>query len=319
MVQLSIGDEFTLPNVTAFDEEDGNITHLLEVNKTSIDDYHDNTLNKYIFYNKGIHEIIYTVSDSSNNTTTLILTIKVKDEETFIFEGYYEPLNGLSGEALNTALYNLLNDTGQYATTTYGEARDYLSLSDAWTGYNDSYLNLIYSDTVRGTSSQGFPFVSYANPSWDSGSTWNREHVWAKSLFGSGGYDPNNSTRGIDADLHNLRAADTRVNSSRGNNKFIDQIYIGSGFGNYNGMFYPGDNHRGDVARILLYMDIRWGSLTDLSKIADFNTLLAWHEVDPVDDFEIHRNNVIYAHQNNRNPFIDHPELIYLIYSDLIN
>ena len=57
-------------------------------------------------------------------------------------------------------------------------------------------------------------------------------------------------------------------------------------------------------------MDIRWGSLTNLSNIGDLATLLQWHELDPVDDFEINRNNLIYGFQNNRNPFIDHPELV---------
>ncbi len=138
--------------------------------------------------------------------------------------------------------------------------------------------------------------------------------MWAKSLLGEGGYDPGNSTKGIDADLHNLRAADTTVNSTRGNNKFINQVYNANGFGNYSSHWYPGDHHRGDVARILFYMDIRWGDLTDLTKIGYLSTLIQWHISDPVDDFEIHRNNVIFGYQHNRNPFIDHPELVHAIY-----
>ena len=76
-----------------------------------------------------------------------------------------------------------------------------------------------------------------------------------------------------------------------------------------------GDNHRGDVARILFYMDIRWGEDTDLSKIAYLYILLECHELDLVDEFEINRNNVIFSYQNNRNPFIDYPELAGIIYS----
>lgn len=175
-------------------------------------------------------------------------------------------------------------------------------------------MNLIYTDTLKGSVNSGYPDEGPALPVWDSGATWNREHVWAKSLLGDSGYDAGNSTRGIAADFHNLRAADTNVNSTRNNNKFINAISKPS-FGNYGGEWYPGDNHRGDVARILFYMDIRWGLETDLSKIGYLDILLQWHELDPVDDFEINRNNVLYSHQNNRNPFIDYPELAEIIYN----
>ncbi|PKK86896.1 MAG: hypothetical protein CVV63_03100, partial [Tenericutes bacterium HGW-Tenericutes-8] len=82
---------------------------------------------------------------------------------------------------------------------------------------------------------------------------------------------------------------------------------------------------RGDIARILFYMDIRYdnlklvylsGSQTPAKyQMGDLATLLAWHVMDPVDDFEMNRNNVIYGYQNNRNPFIDHPELVSYIYN----
>ncbi|MBG0762425.1 endonuclease [Acholeplasma laidlawii] len=251
----------------------------------------------------------FTAADESGNIATKVITIIVSDGVDG-YTGYYESINGLSGQALEDELYTVLNNTGQYTTTTYGAARYHLEQTDAWIGRNTDYLYLIYTDTLKGSVSSGYPDEGYALATWDYGATWNREHVWAKSLFGTGSYDPGNSTRGIDADLHNLRAADTTVNSTRSNNLFINQVYNAGGFGNYNSKWYPGDHHRGDVARILFYMDIRWGSLTNLSKIGDLATLLQWHELDPVDDFEINRNNLIYGFQNNRNPFIDHPELV---------
>lgn len=252
--------------------------------------------------------------DAANNTATLTLTIEVVGTQTYT--GYYASINNKTGAELVNALYTLLNNMGgKPETTTYGEARDILCESDVWTGFNTNYIYLIYSDTLRGSVNDGYPVEGYALPIWEgTTSTWNREHVWAKSLLGDGNYDPNNSTRGIDADLHNLRAADTTVNSTRSNNKFINTITQAGGFGNYGGMWYPGDNHRGDVARIIFYMDIRWGNLTKIASIGDLQTFKQWHEADPVDDFEIHRNQVIYEKQGNRNPFIDHPELIDLIF-----
>ncbi len=307
-ITYHIGDEAPnfLEGISAKNNHGVDYTDSLEANTSSIN------LTK-----TGVYVVsIYLSFDTSINTS---YTITVKYPPTN-FTGYYESLDGLTGQALVDALVILLNDTGPYETTTYGEARYILKESDVWVGYNTDYINVIYTDTLRGSSSSGFPFDGYALPIWDvnndgTNSTWNREHVWAKSLFGTGDYNPGVSTRGIASDMHNLRAADTNVNSTRGNNKFINQVSVSGGFGNYNQMWYPGDTHRGDVARILFYMDIRWGNDTILSKIGDLDTLIAWHEIDPVDEFEIHRNEVIYTYQNNRNPFIDHPELVDLIYN----
>lgn len=322
MVQLSVGEEYTLPTATAIDNVDGNITNLIQIDNSQIISFFNLNINKYVFTVAEEYEIVYSVTDSSGNTAELILQIKVivePDDETPNtpeYSGYYESIDGLTGIALQDALYTLLNNMGgKPATTTYGEARYLLEETDKWIEYNEDYLYLIYTDTLKGSSSQGYPDHGPALAQWDSGATWNREHVWAKSLFGTGGYDPGEGTRGIDADLHNLRAADTTVNSTRGNNKFIAQVYNVNGFGNYNSQWYPGDHHRGDVARILFYMDIRWGLLTDLLNIGDLATLIQWHKLDPVDEFEIRRNNLIHGYQGNRNPFIDHPELVDAIYN----
>jgi hypothetical protein len=90
------------------------------------------------------------------------------------------------------------------------------------------------------------------------------------------------------------------------------------------------DNVKGDIARILFYMDIRYNGSNnepDLNlteeldtypnpQIGVLSTLLEWHINDPVDDFETNRNEVIYQWQNNRNPFIDHPEYVNLIWGE---
>lgn len=312
MIQLTVGDTFEIPSATAFDVEDGDLTESIE--------FDDGGLNLSL---EGTYVLTWVVYDNDGNEGIKALTIIVKTETGggTEFTGYYASLSGLSGRALVDELYRILNDTGQYPTTTYGEARYYLQETDRWVTYNSDYLYLIYTDTLRKPKGSEFQFDGYALPIWDANndgakSTWNREHVWAKSLFGEGNYDPSNSTRGIDADLHNLRAADTNVNSTRGNNLFINQVYVAEGFGKYGSKWYPGDHHRGDVARIIFYMDIRWGELTNISKIGDLQTFIEWHKADPVDEFEIYRNNKIYKYQHNRNPFIDHPELVDMIYGN---
>ena len=299
-VYVSVGESWSLPSVSATDDVDGDITEFVTLDD---DNYDLNTT--------GTYTLTWSVSDTAGNAATLSLTLYVYDNnggnnDTFYSEdAYYSSLNGLSGSSLEDALYTLINNTGTYTTTTYGEARDYLAISDVLTTDNTK-LDMIYSTTL----SSG----SYALASWDSGATWNREHVWAKSLLGNG-YDVDNGDRGIAADLHNLRAADTGINSSRGNKLFSASTTLIGAYGDDgSGRWYPGDSYIGDVARIIFYMDIRWGSETSISSIGTLATFISWASTDVVDTFEENRNDVIYSYQGNRNPFIDHPELVDLIY-----
>lgn len=132
----------------------------------------------------------------------------------------------------------------------------------------------------------------------------NREHTWPSSLLGS-----------TKDDLHNLRAANVSVNSSRSNYPFRENTRPYTGSEPYqliNGAWYPGDEHIGDVARIVLYISIRYN--LPLSRVGNLNTFLKWHQLDPVNEFEQTRNDRIYNIQSNRNPFIDHPELVELYF-----
>lgn len=147
-----------------------------------------------------------------------------------------------------------------------------------------------------------------------SRSGWNREHVWAKS-HGDFGKTPGPGTDG-----HHLRASNDRENSTRGNLDFANV----SGPRTKTSKFYePPLSAKGDVARSIFYMAVRWGFTVNntggAGKIAyhgKLDDLLEWNELDPVDPYEIRRNNVIYGYQNNRNPFIDHPELVKYIFGD---
>lgn len=123
---------------------------------------------------------------------------------------------------------------------------------------------------------------------------WNREHVYPQSLI---------STTAT-GDLHHLRACDGNVNNSRGNLPFA----TGSGsFGSVSGGWYPGDDWKGDVARMIMYIHLRYDEpWTDVGSLSLF---LQWNVDDPVSDFEKYRNNLIQGAQGNRNPFIDQPYL----------
>ena len=145
---------------------------------------------------------------------------------------------------------------------------------------------------------------------WDSGITWNREHVWPQSLMGISNISNSDINQG--SDLHNLKPADPAENSSR-SNKFFDNATTTISY-------EPRDEVKGDVARILFYMTVRYDFLELVTvtggaepltyQMANLATLLQWHEDDPVDSFEMNRNEVIYSYQHNRNPFIDHTEFV---------
>ena len=121
----------------------------------------------------------------------------------------------------------------------------------------------------------------------------------------------------VASDLHNLKPANPAINTSR-SNKWYGPV-------NSTESYYPSRTAiHGDIARILFYMDIRYDglSLVNLTgnqkpntyQMGDLATLLLWHIQDPVDDFERNRNEVLFGYQGNRNPFIDYPELVSIIY-----
>jgi endonuclease I len=166
-------------------------------------------------------------------------------------------------------------------------------------------------------------------PKSSFGTSWNREHLWPQSLGAD--VSPKKS------DLHHLFAEDVSLNSSRGNSVFdnVYPNYTGSGYGNYwtSSKFEPRDSQKGDVARALFYMDVRYdgtGGESDLilldtvspsyGQMGVLSTLLQWHNQDPPDNAERARNDKIYQlYQHNRNPFIDRPEFANLIWAPVSN
>ncbi len=139
----------------------------------------------------------------------------------------------------------------------------------------------------------------------------NCEHTWPRSKFNS-----SQSFSVQEADLHHLYPSDSRANSMRGNHHFTDFRYDSpipdcatSSFGHNDrgqSSFEPPDNHKGNVARALFYFSIRY----DIAIPADEEAhLRRWNVLDPVDQMELRRNNLVQQAQGNRNPFIDNPSL----------
>jgi endonuclease I/chitodextrinase len=176
---------------------------------------------------------------------------------------------------------------------------------------NSSEVLLMYGFSASGTTARS----RNKNENGGGQGEWNREHTYPKSLG-----NPNLGSSGPGSDSHHLRPSDEGYNSQRGNLKFAD----GSGdSGNSSGGWYPGDEWKGDIARMMMYMYIRYGDrckpnvvgIGSSSATPDdmIDLFLKWNVEDPVSDFERQRNTYhdsqqTYA-QGNRNPFIDNAYL----------
>ena len=215
-----------------------------------------------------------------------------KPNDTSILSGYYANAKSLEGAVLEKALRNIISNTKH--TTTYDELKNYLCYADA-DPENSGNMILFYT--------------RLSIPATYNSNLWNREHVWPKSRGNYFG----NSLAG--ADIHHIRPTIISVNSTRGNLKLGDISgsktevkYNGQGTGCYigGGYFEPSDEIKGDVARIIFYVSLRYGYSITSSGVAELDDLLLWNSMDPVSIEEKNRNEYAYSIQGNRNPFIDH-------------
>ena len=219
----------------------------------------------------------------------------------------YDNLSTLSKSSLLNSLRTLMKST-HTKNTSYNNCRDYATKTDC--EQNNGKIVMLYS-SYTATSSQ-----------YQSGQGWNREHVWPQSLGGFG-------TSGAGADMHHIRPAEAVINSTRNNRKDGNVTNGKNAVGNLSGLsggtyggndlYEPLDEVKGDVARICLYIYVRYGGdISECSSITNVfqsvEVLLEWCELDPVDTWEMGRNEVVYAIQGNRNVFIDYPEYAWLIF-----
>ncbi|MDX1278335.1 endonuclease [Oceanihabitans sediminis] len=204
-------------------------------------------------------------------------------------------------------------------TSSYTDTWDVLKQSDIEIINSDNiYLVYGYNDRDTDVSNDKLRDKSLSCHSNSCYGLWNREHVFPKSLANPR-LDTSYPSAGTDA--HNLRPADSQMNSSRSNRVFA----LGSENSNITpqGHFFPGEEWKGDIARIIMYMYLRYPPQCKPNDVAystnNYHTdmpdiFLEWNVEDPVSEFETHRNNTIASYQGNRNPFIDNPYLATLIW-----
>jgi endonuclease I len=226
-------------------------------------------------------------------------------------DDYYADALGKTGPQLKAALHTIISTMDKI---NYDQVWDGIKATDEDPNNPNNVIEIYSGKSVPKDTNGGDP------------DDWNREHVWAKSHGDFG------TATGPGTDLHHLRAEDVTVNSTRGNKDFdnggsaVDQC---SGCLTDSDSFQPRDAVKGDVARMILYMAVRYDGddgFADLEPnestsnssnpaIGKLSVLLAWNDQDPPDAGEMRRNEIIYSQfQHNRNPFIDHPEWADSIY-----
>ena len=175
----------------------------------------------------------------------------------------------------------------------YYQRHDYLYDADASLTDPD-YVVLMYTGELR-------PDDEYQEGDLDAGETFNTEHIFPQSLL---------DIEEAKNDMHLMRVADVDINEARLNYPFT----TGSGEAKLvNGnAWYPGDEWKGDVARMVMYVHLKYGE--PFSDVGNLEMFLRWNAEDPVSAFEIQRQEVIESAQGNRNPFIDNPYLATLLW-----
>ena len=242
---------------------------------------------------------------------------------------YYNSFNWTqTGTNLKNALATKIIAT-HTRLLSYSDTRDGLTIIDIDpTDATHTNLLLLYgysadscpTNTLNDKDHRTRDYTMFDNGSAQS-CLWNREHTFPKALG-----NPDLGTTGPGADLHHLRASDKKRNADRNN----DMFFSGSGNSYESGTnWYPGDEWKGDVARMMMYMYLRYGNQCLPTAVgvgnivaSDSNMIdlfLQWNAEDPVSQFEDNRNTYLgnasntYG-QGNRNPFIDNPYLATVIW-----
>ncbi|MDD5719484.1 MAG: endonuclease [Candidatus Krumholzibacteria bacterium] len=252
--------------------------------------------------------------------------------------GYYATVDTSNPDALRTTLNAVIRGHVKIPYTS--------SATDTW-----DVLELADQDPLDANRILDV-YRNLSHPKYSGGNDYyNREHTWPNSY----GFPNNTSSNLPYTDCHHLFLCDIAYNNYRGNRIFADcesgctgyptAVHDGISGVNYTrdatpvGIWETWHDRRGDVARAILYLDVRYeglGSEPDLIATDDvalivasatgsnepiaymglLTTLRLWHAEDPPDAKERHRNDVVYIYQQNRNPFIDYPEWAEMLFGD---
>jgi endonuclease I len=268
---------------------------------------------------------------------TLLVSIQLTAQ---IPAGYYNTATG-SGYTLKTQLHNIIDDHNDQGYSALWDLYTTSAFRDNWYENNGSLLD-IYSEKPTGADSYEYTSTSdQCGNVGPEGTCYNREHLYPQGFF--------NEASPMKNDAHFVVPSDGKVNGQRNNypfgkvatatwtstngSKLGQNLNSGYSAGYTGIVFEPIDEFKGDVARALFYVATRYEDVITSWESFDMvngttnqvftntfkNILLTWNTLDPVSPYEIAKNNEIYYnHQNNRNPFIDHPEWVTSIWGTVV-
>ena len=201
---------------------------------------------------------------------------------------YYSTTRNKSQEQLKTALSQKIDQN--YNSLGYTIARDNMYATIDNSG---GQVECVYTGRT----------ATFSTRSGANSNSFNCEHT-----FPQGFYNKNEPMR---SDIHHLFPTDVSANSRRSNDPFgvvTNANWTQGGSKSGNGKFEPRDVHKGDAARAMMYFVLQYRDYNNHFKGQE-NILRTWHHTDTVSTKEIQRNKDIYNLQNNRNPFVDYPQL----------
>lgn len=216
-------------------------------------------------------------------------------EDFYTGEYTFDSLSSLSGGS---------SQSNASSSQLYKELQELLTSTHTFYTYYDGNKNVRnfykYTDCVSNDTSKVALLYrgGLETSNWNSGNIWNQEHVWPQSKL--------SSSEQI-GDIMHLRPANPSENSSRGN----------TAYGEGSGYYDPGISVRGDCARMVLYMYVRWGKTNTWGSggvMQSADVLLDWMAEDPVDTWEMGRNDSVQSITGTRNVFVDYPELAWLLF-----
>ncbi len=250
------------------------------------------------------YSVVFYASDvDGTNSRTLGVTVPIEDPWADYYASCYSNGVLLTGTALKNALHNIID---AHTNFSYDALWNILQVIDECPTNNTMVQCLYLQHGLLKTNYGGLP------------GQWNREHVWANS------HGINDTLPGY-TDLHHMHPTEVVVNSTRGNLDFDTVDGLSNSYSYSSTAFEPPDAGKGDVARAMFYMAVRYSGEGDGTFTSDLeltnsiptdgvwfgklSTLMDWNELDPTNNYEIRRNNLVYTnYQGNRNPFVDHPE-----------
>ena len=286
-----------------------------------------------------------TLGKNTGKRHQVCATLSKQAKNYYTGQNTWDGFSMLAGVSAPTDSYAAMQGNPMYDAIRKLMTDTHTNRNVVYSGTGNNALATYWKSTDSAAGSKSYLFFYGDIDSDNSGYTMNREHIWCKA-------NASFKEKGGGADLHHLRPSISSVNAAKGSLAFgnVRGKYSDARTVTVNGtavawasssknLFEVKDDIKGDVARILLYVYCRWGQPNLYSDVPaaklpamdsddelnygekvveSLDVLLQWMRIDPVDEWEMERNDQCENVQGNRNVFIDYPELAFLMFGKAV-